>query len=221
MKRQFIIGFLVSIAYSNVSFSQEPTNPKIYKESSTIAVRTFSDTTKTLKISVHSGAAAELRTRKNLIDLTSKYQLEPYIITWDIIIHEGALSFSHPVLTLNTANDNEDMLLADFLHEQMHWYAMMPENIDSSRAVFDKLVERFPEPIIEFPKGGGDIQGTYIHLLVNYLEFNVLTNVLGEAKALEIFQTRRTKFYTWIYESILNNLDWYQKTMKEANLYLN
>jgi hypothetical protein len=56
------------------------------------------------------------RTRAQLEGLLQEYDLSPYIQTTRIIIEEGVIPHSHPVLTLNTAHLGDDlMLLSSFL----------------------------------------------------------------------------------------------------------
>lgn len=167
-----------------------------------------------------NGTEAELKTVTRLYDLVDKYNLSSFCYTKKILIKEGAIGFSHPILTLNTRDESEEIFLANFLHEQMHWYVMMPNMIDSSRSIFTKLIERFPNPVIEFPYGGGDTLSTYLHLLVNYMEFQALEVVIGKPKTFEVFEERKKRFYRWIYQAVLDDLVWFEEITKQSGLIL-
>jgi hypothetical protein len=135
--------------------------------------------------------------------LTGAYDLEPWILTRDVLIDERSIPHSHPVLTLHTRHvGDEPMLLATFLHEQLHWLEADPW-MDSWRGAMADLQGIFPE--VPAASGGGarDDESTYRHLLVCDLEYQALTSLLGPERARDTLA--RVTHYEWIYERVLND----------------
>jgi len=100
-----------------------------------------------VEISTASGTDADVKTPAQLRRLLGAYDLEPYLLTRRVMIEEGVIPHSHPVLTLNTAYlDRDDHLLATFLHEQFHWL----EDVDPA---FKNAMARFAEVFPDAPDG--------------------------------------------------------------------
>ena len=76
-----------------------------------------------LEISLQHGSTPERRTRDQLLEVLKRYDTQRWTFTRKIIIDEGAIPHSHPVLTLHTRHLGEDLLLlSTYVHEQIHWY---------------------------------------------------------------------------------------------------
>ena len=76
-----------------------------------------------LDISLETDAPEERAVAAQLRDLLARFDTSRYWWTKRVRIAAGELPHSHPVLTVGTRQyDNEHMLLADFIHEQLHWY---------------------------------------------------------------------------------------------------
>ena len=146
-------------------------------------------------------------------DLLASYDLESFIYTTDIVVQQGAIPHSHPVLTLNTADSTEKDLLATFLHEQMHWYSLaMGDKMDP---IGEAVLARYPQVPTEFPEGGGSEQSTYLHLGICFLEYQSLSRILGEGVAREHLETMTQRHYTWVYRTILEDLEFFEATFAQ------
>ena len=76
-----------------------------------------------LSIRLHSGTPLEERGREQLLRLLYTHDLQKWLFTRDVLIQDGVIPHSHPVLTLNTRYlDDDTAQLATFVHEQLHWF---------------------------------------------------------------------------------------------------
>ncbi len=157
-----------------------------------------------LTIRTHSNMPHEIEAREQLLRILETYDLEKWLFTKEVLIQEGARPFSHPVLTLNCRHVHQDeKQLAVFLHEQMHWFLNTP-NLEWREAIGEFRVI-YPEVPVGGEEGTRNEHSTYLHLIVCYLEFIALSQVLGETKARELLS--RTIGYKWIYKQVLENTD--------------
>jgi hypothetical protein len=146
-------------------------------------------------------------TRDQLVRLLRTHDLSQWFITNDVRIEQGVVPHSHPVLTLNTRHvDNDDLLLATFLHEQLHWFLMTLDLASVERA-YARMLELFPAAPVGFPEGGEDEESTYLHLIVNLLEYDAVTEVLGPERARGVIEHWTTDHYRWIYRQVLERGD--------------
>ncbi|MFN6265879.1 MAG: hypothetical protein ACK45D_06515, partial [Alphaproteobacteria bacterium] len=144
--------------------------------------------------------------RDRLIALRIKYALGAYEYCKEVCIAPGALPYSHPVIRLNTALFTETALLANYLHEQMHWYVTWysHKHTDQWRGVWAALEGRYPDPPIGRGEGADTLAATHLHLIVNWLEIESLSSLIGaEAARAHVVNLR---YYRWIYASVLR--DW-------------
>lgn len=141
-----------------------------------------------------------------LDSLIDKYQLSNLLFTKHVILdYETNIPHSHPVLTLNTRyKKDEELLLSTFIHEQLHWYLNSKPSALLDTALL-QLKQKFPNAPVGYPKGAADIESSYIHLIVNYLEIRILKGLIGELKASQILQYMMNDHYTWIYEQVNKN----------------
>ena len=116
-----------------------------------------------------------------------------------IIIEEGATAHSSPIVTLNTGPKYKIGVLAQFLHEQIHWI----ENGREQEMVeaIGELKIIYPNAPIGRPEGGVNEKSTYRHLIICRLEFLALTELLGLEKAKEV--VLKNSNYTWIREILI------------------
>jgi hypothetical protein len=155
-----------------------------------------------LDISLKSGSRSEIQTKEQLQRLVKTYDLSKWIFTKAILIDEKSIPHSHPVLTLHTRHlKDDDLLLSTFVHEQLHWFLVQKdketdEAIKELRVVFAKVPAGFPE-------GAEDEESTYLHLLVNYLEYRADRELLGELRAKQVMDFWATDHYKWIYKTVL------------------
>lgn len=132
--------------------------------------------------------------KQNLLQLSQVYDLSPFLFTKKIQIKTDAIPQSHPVLTLNIRYTNyPDKILATFLHEQFHWWALM-KKVDLKKAEKD-LKKMYPK----------QTEGVYAHFLICYLEYKAMKHYLGPAKAKPIFFDfiQKDKIRPWIYGQVI------------------
>jgi hypothetical protein len=120
----------------------------------------------------------------------------------------GGDTFAFPVLTLgNRFTEHEDILLATYLHEQMHWYLWhlgTPER-DMVAPFMDELVRRYPDAPTSLPDGARNYEATYVHLVVNWLELAATSELIGRPRAFALAEAQHT--YRWIYRTVLKDWD--------------
>jgi hypothetical protein len=144
--------------------------------------------------------------REMLIALSTKYALGPYEYCKEVSIAPGVLPYSHPVIRLNTALFTETALLANYIHEQMHWYVTWysHKHTDQWRTVWEALEQRYPDPPIGRSEGADTLSSTHLHLIVNWLEIEALSSLIGAEAAKE--HVANLHYYRWIYASVIR--DW-------------
>lgn len=141
---------------------------------------------------------SELRGRHDLCrwEYTDKVRIAPYEIP-----------HSHPVLTLNSQyavgpGKDELLFLATYIHEQMHW-ALDDCLKQETEAVIDEFRIRYPDIHQAEPLTAEDEYSTYLHIVVNWLEFAILTELAGKEQAAEAIS--RYRHYTEIYQIVLKD----------------
>ena len=140
-----------------------------------------------IDISLKNGSAGEIQTRDQLQRLLKTYDLSKWIFTKSILIDEKAIPHSHPILTLHTRHlKDDDLLLSTFVHEQLHWFLV--QNDKETKEAMKDLRALFPKVPVGFPNGAEDEESTYLHLLVNYLEYRADRELLGELRAKQVME---------------------------------
>lgn len=156
-----------------------------------------------LSIRTRAQTPTELEAQRTLERLVARYQLEPWCLTWEVLIFEAARPQSHPVLRLSARRldgsvADELWLMACFIHEQIHWVTQ--GNRAATEAAIDELRLLFPEVPIGGRDGGRDAWSTYLHLIVCLLEYRAMVELVGEAQAQATL--RSYSGYQWIYEQV-------------------
>jgi hypothetical protein len=162
-------------------------------------------TRETVEISVrHADDKSELLTRDQLRRLLSQHDLSKWIFTKKVLIDRDAgIPHSHPVLTLNTGRLKDDeLLLSTFVHEQIHWFFV--ERHEQTEKAMLELRGIFPKAPAGPPDGARDEVSTYLHLLVCYLEYQVVRELLGELKGRQVIEFWATHHYRWVYRQVLD-----------------
>ncbi|MCA3309516.1 MAG: hypothetical protein ING03_08750 [Roseomonas sp.] len=156
--------------------------------------------------------------REMLIALRTKYALGPYEYCKEVSIAPGVLPYSHPIIRLNTALFTETALLANYIHEQMHWYLTWysHKHTDQWRAIWEALEQRYPDPPIGRGEGADTLSSTHLHLIVNWLEIEALGSLIGAQAAKE--HVTNLHYYRWIYASVIR--DWQALGELYASHYL-
>ena len=155
-----------------------------------------------LDISLKSGSPSEIQTKAQLERLVKTYDLSKWIFTKAILIDEKSIPHSHPVLTLHTRHlKDDDLLVSAFVHEQLHWFLVQKDQ-ETNEAIKELRVV-FPKVPVGFPEGSEDEESTYLHLLVNYLEYRADRELLGELRAKQVMDFWATDHYKWVYKTVL------------------
>lgn len=167
-------------------------------------------------IRTYSNSETEVNTKKRLEKVLAIYDLEPYLYTKEILIQDRVIPHSHPVLTISTRDSTLNLLLSTFVHEQMHWYSLSKS--EPAQMAIQELKRMYPEVPVNLPEGSGSKKGTYLHLLVNYLEYHVLEQLIGTDQAREVIEYWSNHHYTWIYRTILDDEEKIRKVIKAQDL---
>jgi hypothetical protein len=154
----------------------------------------------TIEISLKNNSKTEAQTKERLEGLLQKYNLSKWMFTRKILIEDKVIPHSHPVLTLNTKEDG-DVLLATFVHEQIHWF--LSANFERTEKAKAELKAIYPEVPVGSPNGARSKESTYLHLIVNYLEYEATRELLGEGRAKAVFEGKG--YYRWIYKTVLTD----------------
>jgi hypothetical protein len=146
------------------------------------------------------------RVRAMLLDARARFDLARFEYCKQVRIAPTEIPYSHPSITLNTWIHDDLGLLSMYLHEQMHWYVTWYSHARAPqwRNLFERLRERYPS--VPAAEGGGanDEFSTYLHLLVNWLEIEAVSQFVGRDRA--ISHVRELHFYRWIYQAVTD--DW-------------
>jgi hypothetical protein len=163
----------------------------------------------------------ERQAQTTLLTLFDTYCLDKWFYTETIQIEEGAISHSHPVLTLGihpTHTRIPERLLSVYLHEQMHWFLCL-EALDKP---MDHAIAEFRGMFTDIPVGG--TQGcrsafsNYLHILVNTLEYQSITELFGKETARS--QLEKVPFYTSVYKIVLEHETEIAEVMQKHNVIL-
>jgi len=181
--------------------------------------------TPAVAIELAHNSGNEQQVKAQLQRLLKEYDLSRWIFTRKIRIEQGTRPHSHPVLTLNTRYaTNDRLLLAGFVHEQIHWF-LVGKGRDASKAIAE-AAQRYsdaPESIAD--GGAGNAGSTTLHLVVCQLEFESLRALLGADTATAVVQEQIKEGvsglgYQWIYQKVLDDQDQLSELIRKYNLTL-
>jgi hypothetical protein len=159
--------------------------------------------------------------RQQLHRILAEYDLDPWIITNEVKIEEEVDPHSKPILTLNTNFlDNDKMQLANFIHEQAHWLPF-----EKQQAAGQDLAELFPningmpnmdEGSEERRKRLIEIQQRiYRHIVVGWVEFDGMVELVGEEEARKIIKEKNNRFVKKPYSNLAKTFLWYYERVME------
>jgi hypothetical protein len=154
-----------------------------------------------LEISLAHNSAGEVEARNQLESVLANYDLARWIFTRKIIIDESVeIPHSHPVLTLNTQYSKDPhRLMSVFIHEELHW--LEERDRDKRDKAIRDLEVIFPDAPTSPPNGARDKKSTYLHLIVCYLEYSSMRELVGADRSKEIMAS--WPYYPWIYATVL------------------
>jgi hypothetical protein len=146
------------------------------------------------------------RVRDMLLEVRSRLDLSPFEYSKQVRIAPNEYPFSHPRITLNTLIRDDLSLLAMYLHEQMHWYVTWYSHAHAPqwRQLFSQLRQRYPAVPVGGSDGANDEFSTYLHLLVNWLEVEAVSQFIDRDRVVEY--VRSMPFYRWIFQTVID--DW-------------
>ncbi len=171
-----------------------------------------------LNITLNSNAPNEQTAMKLLEELFVKYDLGRYSYTKRIFIKSFSVPHSHPVLTLNTKHiQNPDRFLSTYLHEQIHWFFSLEHNQKSVENFIKFMREQYPVVPDEQNGGAQNIRSTYLHFGVCFYELELLAELIGHDKAIDVFRNN-DDIYFWIIDQVLQNNDLIKNVLIKAGL---
>jgi len=133
---------------------------------------------KDISIQLANDTPAEQEAKAQLERLLAEYNTSRYTFTRKVLIEQGAIPHSHPVLTLNVRHlRDDDRALSTYLHEQIHWF--LTGRPPQTRAAIQDLERMYPNPPVGGKEGSHDLQSDYVHLLVCELEREADLKFLG------------------------------------------
>lgn len=158
-----------------------------------------------VKIKTVNNSPEELKIKADLEMLNEKYDLTPWLYTNLVQVDKDAKTpYSHPMLTMSTQQEylnSTIKLLSSFLHEQFHWHVIM--NGKPTKKEFRKRIKaEFPNVKVGYPYGSKDEGGTLNHIIVCYLEYIALSELVGQKRAKENLSTNG--YYTWVYQTVID-----------------
>src|SRR5262245_35311507 len=173
-----------------------------------------------LKISLkHNDDVAEAMTRSQLQRLLAQYDCSKFIFTKEVVIDRESIPHSHPVLTLHTRHRRDDeLLLSTFVHEQIHWF--LTQHPEETEKAVNELKTLFPKVPVGLPAGADTEESTYLHLVVNTLEYRAGRELFGELKARQIMEFWATDHYMWIYRQVLEAGDKIRTVLRKYKLVI-
>jgi len=151
-----------------------------------------------LEITLKHNSTREQQMQVMLEQLLEQYDLSKWLFTRKVIIEDYAVPHSDPILTLNTKGDKY-ALLSRFIHEEIHWY--LDQHLTRTEKAERELRLIYPKVPVGYPEGAESEDSSYLHLIVNYLEYQAMKELVGDAKAKEVFAAK--DYYKWIYQTVL------------------
>lgn len=148
----------------------------------------------------------EQQTREQLQRVLSEYDVSPWMHKRRVKVDASSIGESGPyIITLSTQYLGDDLgLLAEFIHEQIHRITF-EERLQRRNAAIEKFRKLYPDAPAERPKGGPNEFVTYMHLVINWLELDAMTELVGEETARRL--AAEEDHYTWINARILEDTD--------------
>jgi len=160
------------------------------------------------------------KARDLLIKQRSEYDLSKWEYTKEVRIAPYEIPHSHPVLTLNARlvdgpSKDEEAFLSTYIHEQLHW-ALDDYRPSETEEAIQVLRKKYPDFHEGLPVTAKNEASSYLHLIVNWLELTVMTDLIGIAPAKNLMA--RFHHYTKIYETVLRDYDEIQAVLRDTGI---
>ena len=159
-----------------------------------------------IDIELSHNTPGEQAEAERLRRLLSRVDVTPWVFTRRVLIDETVTPHSHPVLTIGYGDHGDDnLLLSNFVHEQLHWW--LAAHQQQTGAAIRDLRELFPHLPVGGLDGAADEQSSYLHLIVNWLEWQGDKAVLGDSQAAEVMAFWKGDRYRVLYRTVLDSED--------------
>ncbi|MCA1054103.1 hypothetical protein LCM10_03820 [Rossellomorea aquimaris] len=158
--------------------------------------------------------------RNELEQLIAKFDLQDYCYTDVVLVDEYAIyPHSHPMLTMNTRHIGKDnLLLSTFIHEQIHWYAV--QHFQKMKNAIQQLKNMYPSVPVGYPNGAKNEFSSYLHLIINWLEVDVVFNKLEKQQYEEVIHFLQHDHYVWIYRTVLADFEQIRDVLDKNEIQL-
>ena len=156
-----------------------------------------------LVIRTAGDTADERATAESLRRLARTYDLARFLFTLEVVVDAKAIPHSHPILTLKTRHESDDALLAEFLHEQLHWY--LSPHLQALRRAVQEFEQMYPDLPVGLPLGAANRWSSYLHLAVNALELRATELYAGPRRSRDVLAG--WQHYRAIYRIVLDETD--------------
>lgn len=155
-------------------------------------------------IRLRHGTPAEAQTRDALLALLDAHDVIRWLFTLDVMVDEASIPHSHPVLTLHTRHKAQpDLLLSTFVHEQLHWHLSAKHT--ATQQAITEIRALWPDAPTGFPEGAQDAASTFLHVIVNELEWRATESLVGSERALEVMTWWRADHFRAIYGFVIDH----------------
>ncbi len=160
-----------------------------------------------------------------MLSFFKTHNLDKWFYTEHLNIEGGSIPHSHPILTLTPktrgTNYLEDdlALLATYIHEQLHWFLSLQENHHSTKAAITKLKSIYPDLPIGWPEGCKSEYSNYLHIIINFLEYKALTELVGQKVAKK--RLTDVNHYKGIYSLVSEELEQIEQVLMLFDLLPN
>ena len=159
-----------------------------------------------VEIELSHNTSGEQSEAERLRRLLSEFDVTPWLFTRRVLIDEKVTPHSHPVLTVGYGDHGDDnLLLSNFVHEQLHWWLVAHQQ--QTDAAIVELRELFPHLPVGGLDGAVNEESSYLHLIVNYLEYQADKALLGNRKANDVMAFWKGDHYRVLYGTLLDNED--------------
>ena len=157
-----------------------------------------------VEIELSHNTPGEQSEAERLRRLLSRFDLAPWVFTHRVLIDDQVPPHSHPVLTIGFGDHGDDnLLLSNFVHEQLHWWLVAHQ--PQTDAAMRELRELFPHLPVGGVDGAVNEQSSYLHLIVNWLEWQGDKALLGDKKAADVMAFWKGDHYRVLYETVLDS----------------